>query len=76
MYEQQLKIYLRKEKMAMAKYMVTENEVKKALDIDSFRNISKENYGIRFYNSNMDKDGLKSERFPLTQNQQITCLYN
>jgi len=26
----------------MAKYMVTENEVKKALEIDSFRNMSKD----------------------------------
>jgi hypothetical protein len=57
MYEQQLKIYMRKEKMAMAKYMVTENEVKKALDIDSFRNISKEKI-MEFVSAipNMDKD--------------------
>lgn len=41
----------------MAKYMVTENEVKKALSIDSFRNISKDKI-IEFVSAipNMDKD--------------------
>jgi len=41
----------------MAKYMVTENEVKTALDIDSFRNMSKEKI-IEFVSAipNMDKD--------------------
>lgn len=41
----------------MAKYMVTENEVKKALAIDSFRNISKDKI-MEFVSAipNMDKD--------------------
>jgi hypothetical protein len=41
----------------MAKYMVTENEVKKALEIDSFRNMSKDKI-MEFVSAipNMDKD--------------------
>ena len=41
----------------MAKYMVTENEVKEALDIDSFRNMSKDKI-MEFVSAipNMDKD--------------------
>lgn len=41
----------------MAKYMVTENEVKKALAIDSFRNMSKDKI-MEFVSAipNMDKD--------------------
>lgn len=41
----------------MAKYMVTENEVKKALAIDNFRNISKDKI-MEFVSAipNMDKD--------------------
>jgi len=46
-----------KEEKVMAKYMVTENEVKKALAIDSFRNMSKDKI-IEFVSAipNMDKD--------------------
>lgn len=41
----------------MAKYMVTENEVKETLDIDSFRNMSKDKI-MEFVSAipNMDKD--------------------
>jgi len=46
-----------KEEKVMAKYMVTENEVKKALAVDSFRNMSKDKI-IQFVSAipNMDKD--------------------
>lgn len=46
-----------KEEKVMAKYMVTENEVKKALAIDSFRNMSKDKI-IEFVSAipNMDKE--------------------
>ncbi len=51
----------------MAKYMVTENEVKEALDIDSFRNMSKDKI-MEFVSAipNMDKDVAISiiEQFP------------